>query len=166
MLRYDYKPNRQVPAVPAQAVGEELERIRAKAGSLTAAAVVDASRPKKALLHKDLDLHLPPEERAELWSRHRARNVINVVTVVQEVPKGQKEAAPVPSYTNIVEGPVDDPENRDYRPTLDLLADPIQRAALVQRALEKLVRVQREYRSLKELANVWGAIDEALLAQA
>ena len=64
MLRYDYKPNRQVPAVPAQAVGEELERIRAKAGSLTAAAVVDASRPKKALLHKDLDLHLPPEERA------------------------------------------------------------------------------------------------------
>jgi hypothetical protein len=162
---YSYKPNRQTPKIEAQAVGEELERIRGKRGELTAENVVAESRPKEAVLHEELDLHLPAKERAELWSRHKARNVINVVQVVSTGPDGKPTGEPVPAYVNITEGSAHNPDARNYQPIDDVLSDPVKRANMVQRAMEKLMRVQREFRHLRELEVVWAAIDALATAQ-
>ncbi len=158
---YGYKTGRQTPGLDAQHVGEELERIRSAAGELTAGAVVEASRPKNALLHEACDLHKSAKDRAELWSQHKARNIINVITVFPEKPDGEEASRAVPAFVNVVEGPVSDPTSRQYEPMEDILADPQKRADYVQRCLEKLLRVQREFRVLRELEAVWAAIDAA-----
>jgi hypothetical protein len=156
---YGYKGNRPVPSLPAQAVGEELERIRGLLGELTPEGVVNESRGRDALLHKELDLHLSAKVRAEMWSVHKARNVINVVIVYPEKPDGGDFAHPQPAYVNITEGSAVEPTSRGYQPIEDIMADPALRANYVQRCLEKLLRVQREFRHLQEFASIWSAID-------
>jgi hypothetical protein len=162
--KYGYKPNRPHPSLPADKVGGELERIREDAGELTPKAVVDASRPPQAVLHRELDLHVPPKERAELWSRHRARNLISVVTIIPVKKEGEEQKPATAAYVNVTVGPAAAPESRSYEPIAEVMADPLKRAAYVQRALEKLVRVQREFRHLQELASVWAAIDEVVVS--
>lgn len=167
MPEYSYKSNRPQPNLPAQEVGEELERIRHKHDirNPTPELVVEESRPKDAKLHEVLDLHLSVRERAERWAMHKARNVINVLMIVPENPDGTRGREPVAAYVNITEGPADNPTSRSYVPIEDVLADPAKRAMLVQRCLEKLVRVQREFRHLKELEVVWNAVDQAVTGQ-
>ena len=169
--KFAYRSSGPHPSLPAQSVGEELERIREKhEGVLKAEIVVDESRPQDAVLHEELDLHVSDAERAECWSRHKARNIINVVTIVPPpVPDGKdsaKQDEPVRAYVNVVDGSVVEPESRSYMSIQDVLSDPKRRANLVQRALEKLVRVQREFRILKELEVLWNAIDEFIAEDA
>ncbi len=160
MAEYTYKANRQTPSLEAQAVGEELERIRLKCGDLTAPNVVKESRPKEAVLHEACDLHLPVKDRAELWSRHRARNIINVVQIIPQTPEGTApQTEPVQAFVNVVDGSISEPDRRSYEPIQEVLDDPVKRARKVQQCLEKLLRVQREFRCLQELAVVWAAID-------
>lgn len=81
----------------------------------------------------------------------------------REVPAGSKSNKPTQAFVNVVAaGSESESAKQEYRPIGDALADPELRAQLVQRAMEKLVRVQREFRVLRELETVWNAIDEAV----
>jgi hypothetical protein len=51
---------------------------------------------------------------------------------------------------------------KPYRDTSDILGDPEARAALLQRALNQLISVRRQFSALQELSIVFRAIDEVL----
>lgn len=140
----------------AQVVGEELERIYEKHGKLDAAIVVEESKPKDAVLHSEFEWNNAKAGHA--WRVHQARNIIRDV----KADKVQDYDASTAAYVSVSAPTEEDQTAREYRRIEDVLADPVQRAALVQRALEKLVRVQHEFRHLRELANVWSAIDSAI----
>lgn len=164
MRKYEYLRDREVPKLPAQEVGEELERVKEKLGELTPQGLVDESRPKTALLHKELDLDKSLKERAERWARHKARNVINVV-VLPPLPKeegGLGNEEPVRAFVSVLEPTEANPLARRYETMEEVLEDPSKRAAMIERAKEKLLRVQREFRHLKELEAVWAAISAAV----
>ena len=153
---FGYKPGRKTPKVPPQIAGEELERVREFHGTLEAEILVEESRPKDAPLHEEFDWD--NKKAGHKWRVHQARNIINVVTIRHLNPAVEE----APAYVNITVGPAVDPEERHYAAIEDVLNDPQQRADLVQRALEKLLRVQREFRHLRELAGIWSAIDAAV----
>ncbi len=165
MATYHYKRNRQVPQHDPQAVGEELERIRQEAGDLTGEAVVRASKDPERLLHRDVDWHVSDKKCAHAWRVHKARNLINVI-VVEEQVSTRDPVIELPAYVNVVEGQIgSEDERRSYLPIRDVLADSVLRGNYVQRCFEKLLRVQREFRHLKEFAAVWTAIDEVGISQ-
>ena len=82
--------------VSAQAAGEELERIGAKNGKIEPKAVVDESRPKKAVLHPCFEWN--DKKAAERWRVQQARNIIgDIIIIREEVP----EAPPVRAFVNV-----------------------------------------------------------------
>lgn len=66
--------------VDAQTAGQELERIRSDHGELTAALVVDESRPESAPLHPAFEWD--DAVAAEEHRKHQARSMIRAVQVV------------------------------------------------------------------------------------
>ena len=150
-MKYTFKEGRHAP-VKADVLGNELARIQKKNGDLTPRAVVDESKPVKAPLHKCFEWQ--DAKAADNWRVHQARMLINVVEVV---PAKSKAKQPVQAFVNVLAS--EDREERSYVPIDDVLANPEERAKLVARAMEKLLRVQREFRMLRELEVVWNAIE-------
>lgn len=162
-MKYTYRSGGPKPKLEAQVVGEELERIRQKHdGKLLPANIVDESRPKTAVLHPEFEWN--DKKAAELYRQYRARNIVNVVRVVPESPAGSGDSpqASVPAFVNVVVGSAAAPEDRSYRAIEDVLNNPQQRAALIDQALKKLMRVRREYAALHELSAIWAAFDAAV----
>lgn len=157
-MKYEYKKNRILPNLEAQVVGDELSRIsQAHGGRFTPAHVVEESKPKDAVLHNEFEWR--DKAAAEKYRQYQARNLINVVQAIPEIPEGEKSSQkPLPVFVNIVEGPVQN-NDRTYQPMADVLADPNKRQAMVQRCLEKLVRVRNEFAALQEYAAIWAQVD-------
>lgn len=159
MARYTYKSNRILPSLDPQSVGEELERIRdSNGGNLTTKVVVKESRPKKAVLHGEFEWR--DKVAAEKYRHYQARNIVNVVQVIPE-PVGDMpdRGKPIQAFVHTVEGAASDQESKSYKPIAVVLADHDLRVKLVQRCLEKLVRVRNEFAALQEYASLWAQID-------
>lgn len=126
----------------------EFERIRGKAGALTAGAIVDESRPDDAALHPEFEWD--DAAAADHYRHYQARTLVRALVPVR-IETAEEPAREVPVYT-LAQG--QDEGAPSYHPTemvvgrVDLLADAISRlreyADKSSRAVEDLIAVAQK----------------------
>lgn len=150
--RFSWKPGTRVP-VPATVAGAELDRIReSNAGALTAAAVVDAARHPDSPLHKAFNWN--DDEAAEMFRQQQARHLIHSIRVTVT---GGESAPPRLVYVNVTTREA----GRAYLPADVVLSDDQYRDQAVGEALAALEGWRRRYADLRELSDLFAAIDRA-----
>lgn len=155
----------------AQAVGEELERLKAAHGGITAHLVVKKAAAPNSALHSYFEWN--DTRAAEAHRLSQAGHLIRCVAVVIE-PEPASEA---PAAVSVAQGlepshtplrvpqmrafvPVSTPKgDRVYLSTTEALGDSEYRRQVLAQAHHDLGVVARKYRELKELAEVVAAID-------
>lgn len=130
----------------AQVAGEVCERLNAE-GRLTAADLVEESRPKNAPLHDEFewDNKLAADE----WRKHQARNIINAIVVVNKTP----EATPVRAFFQVT-------APSKYEAIQTIIKTPDMYDVLLRRALGEMSAFRDKYKQLKELDGVFAEIDK------
>ena len=166
MKKYAYRNSGSAP-VPAQVVGEELERIRvASDGKLTPPAIVKAAEPAKAPLHPCFEWD--NSKAGKQWREHQARNLVQIVEVVDEETKESARAfvhvrveqKPYYQSTEVAVQNVDEWESAVAGLTTKLRG--------AQAALDDLVRVASRKESpshavaVATIAKAFSLIDETL----
>lgn len=141
---YGYKENKRLP-VNAQVAGEELARIRKENGDFfSPAAVVIASRPKKAPLHSVFEWN--DSVAAEQFREYQASYLIRAVTVIMpELP----DSAPVRAFVSVIIN-----DQRRYTSIAAAMTDENLRDQLLGDALREMQQFERKYAELSELASV------------
>ena len=135
----------------AQTAGNELERINAAFGALTAKSVVDASRSEDAVLHNIFEWD--DEKAAESHRESQARALIgNIVTISVD---DEREHAAVRAFVHI---------QNEYRPVNIVLRVSEYKQEMFDKALKELASFQIKYSHLKELDDVFKSI-ELILSQ-
>lgn len=137
----------------ANAVGEELARIRTARGQLTPADVVDAAADPKSPLHPLLPWD--DTEAARLGREMIAARIVRSVTVTIVQP-----AAPPITTRAFVSKPVGG-RDRSYSVVEDELATEEGRAMLLRQAWLQLKAWKARFGQLNELAQIFDAIDAA-----
>lgn len=140
--------------ISAKLAGSELERIRrVNKGALRAEAVVEASRPKDAPLHRCFEWR--DGKAAEMYRATQARDLIRSVIVIEQDDGGRKVIVPVRAFVHVrtvKNGP-------HYTTTAQALGDAELRAQLLDNALGEIRGWRQRYERLKELAAIHEAID-------
>lgn len=132
------------------AIARELRRIaKANGGLLLPTKVVEAARPKSSPLHSRFEWD--NSEAAENYRLWQARQLIRVI--VETVP-GMSGTTEV--FVSLSKDRVD---GRGYRVTTEVCRDEDLRAQLLEDALTELEIFKLKYRRLKELAEVFEAIE-------
>lgn len=141
---YQWKPASYIRADPnaAGAICEELE----KTGGLTPKRLLDASRPKDAPLHGEFEWN--NQVAAEKYREGQARHIIQCLVVKPE----QEGAEPVRAWF-----PVTEPNS--YTNVAVILKRADMKSAMLQRAIRELEAFQKKYTNLKELDELFQAID-------
>lgn len=139
--------------VPAQVVGERLERLRAAAaGELTPQAVVADAYDPTSPLHPLFEW-----DEAEAAHRYRlvqARALIRAVIVRYRAAPGDG-ARSVVAFVNMRDG-----DRQYYISTAVALSDPARRAIVLRQAWEDFQALRRRYAQLTEFAQLFAALDE------
>lgn len=139
-------------ALPAQLVGDELERIRVRHnGRLESEMVVDAAREETSPLHPAFEWN--DRRAAEKFRVEQAKYLIRSIEVVVV---DQPEAQPIRAFVSVVRD-----EDRSYTSVSHAMADPDLRQQVLSGALKELVAWRDRYAELVELASVFAAIDKA-----
>lgn len=137
--------------VPAQAAGEELERIYQERGKLEAADVVDESRSETAVLHPCFEWR--DAVAAEKWREQQARGICNCIITVEE--RKDKEPMAVRAFFHT---------QGSYHPTPVIIQEADKYSALYQSALREFVAIREKFSMLsdrEELRSIFLAIDAA-----
>ena len=143
-------------SVPAQAAGEELERIERLHGAVTPRNLLDASRPDSAVLHGLFQWD--DTAAAEAYRLTQAREIIGNIAVVRILDR--EPPTPVRAFVNILP---DDGE-RGYVSVVRVLSRADYTRQMLSQALAEFTALAEKYRSLTELAELFAAI-ERLRAQ-
>lgn len=139
----------------------ELERIKAKNGGiLTAGLVITEARNPRNPLHTEI-FKLDVEEAAEHhYLREAAKLMGSVEVIYEETP----HIPPTRFYVTVTEEPKNDqPERRVYKSTTEALEDPVMRDEVLGNAIREAIAFRRKYAALSELAEVFVAIDHAIV---
>lgn len=138
--------------VPAQVVGETLEELT-KAGGVSSAALLDASRDEAAPTH-DL-FEWDDTVAAERYRLHQATVVINCVQV--EV-KTSNVSGTYAAFVNVeTKAPT---KTATFVPIIDAMEDEEHRQILLNNAYMELRAFKKKYEMLTELAGIIAMIDE------
>lgn len=159
---YKFRENYRIN-VPAQTIGEEVERIERERGSCPPDVLVDESREESAPLHPAFEWD--DEVAAELHRVEQARRIIRSVTPVFTKPESEsdtededeQETNQTPAFVSIKhygEG------NESYVSTAKAIAVPELRDAILRDALRGLLSWKSRYGHLKQLASVVAVIDD------
>ena len=134
----------------SNAIKRELDRIaKAGGGVLQPAAVVEAARPKNSPLHSRFEWDDgAAADQYRLW---QARKLIAITVCV--IGKSQEEERVWISLK------LDQTEAGGYRSMVSVLTAPELREELLKDALEDMEIFRVKYRHLKELADVFAAVD-------
>lgn len=119
----------------------------AKKDRLTAANLVDVSRPEDAPLHPAFEWQ--DAVAAEAYRRYQANNLIHSLRVIR-----QDQAEPQRVYFNL--------ERRDptYKPISVIVSDDEMRDKMLKMAYGELIAFRKKYSELSALSNVFAAIDK------
>lgn len=147
---YKWKSGARAP-VKAQVAGEICEQLDAK-GNLTPKALVDASRPEDAPLHKAFEWD--DEKAAEAYRETQASYIIRSIEVERE---GMAE--PIRAFYTV---PTMDGKPYQYRSVEVILRDADSRDTLLEKAKHELRAFTRKYKQLTELSDVIKAAEELL----
>jgi len=151
---YQWKPGSRAE-LDAQAVGEELERIRTKHnGRLESEMVIEAARECGSPLHTAFEWN--NKRAADAYRVDQARYLIRSIEVIVE---DQPDAKPVRAFVSVVRD-----QDRSYTSVSHALGDPELRRQVLLGALGELEAWRIRYAELVELANVFASIDEARAA--
>lgn len=170
MTTYVYRESGSAP-VPAQIVGEELERIRlASDGKLTPPAIVEAAEPKRSPLHPCFEWE--NTKAGKLWREHQARNLVRIVHARYE------ESEPVPAYVHVRVSKDGEPSRPYYQSTTVAVQDVDEWESAIDQlsvklrgaktALDDLLRVASRSESpshavaVATIAKAFSLIDETL----
>lgn len=133
-------------------VESELERIRVRNdGLLRPEDVVKAAKPKSSPLHDRFDWN--DGTAAHNWRLEQARHIIRVFVQVIDTGKGSTESRVFVALSSDMPG-------GGYRILTDVLGDDTLRKALLQDAYEDMRRFTHKYAALKELADIFRAMDK------
>ncbi|MFW6342878.1 MAG: hypothetical protein ACOC00_07650 [Halothiobacillaceae bacterium] len=143
MKKYTWRESARIKGVSAQAAGETLDRIAARDGSVTPAAVVDEARPKDSPIHSCFEWR--DKVAAEAHRKYQARHLIRSVRVVDAVTKSE-----TPGFVHVRAA-------SEYRPGAYYRPDAVVKDLdLFERAISeaeaKLVAARRSVEELKNLA--------------
>lgn len=128
-------------AVDAQTAGEELTRIYAERGKLTAKDVVDESRPDDAPLHPAFEWR--DAVAAEEYRQIQALNLIKVVEVIKPAVDEQKAE---PAYVKVASKPA------RYEPPAKVVQSPQMFESAFLQACERLRAAERAMEQLQQIA--------------
>ena len=161
-MNYEYKSGaRKIAGKSAQEVGEELERIELKRGSVTASAIVEESEPEDATLHEAFEWC--DEKAAHEYRLAQARRIPRVLQVVTEEDKRQ------PAYVHVPNVVADaDSAEGTYMPVVTVVDRPDlfhlayteaqRRLTSAQRSLNELAEAARESAEPEQMALIMMAI--------
>ena len=140
---------------------QEIERVRESHGS-TPRHLVDASKPKRAILHNSFDWD---DGSCGIKFRNvQARQIMNGLEVVylEQAPDGtQTETIKVPALVSMSSSATTT-GGREYIPIQTVMEDDELRDRLLDRAKREIVAWQTKYAHLTELAALHTAITKAL----
>ena len=145
--------------VSAQIAGEELERIESRDGEITPRAVVEEARPEGSKLHNVFEWD--DEKAAEQYRLTQASTLIRCIVVK---PEEKEIKEPVRMFVNC--NPTDDGQKRSgsYINFRSAFEDPESRAVILSNAMHEMKMFRAKYYKLKELSEVFKAIDSVLEA--
>lgn len=142
-MTYQWKVPGIMP-VDAQTAGNELQRIYERDGVIEPETVVSESRTPSAPLHSCFEWD--DEKAAHKYRIAQAQNIIRAIVVVDEAKQPETRA-----FVNV---------QREYHPVSVVVRNPEKREILLQNALNELRWFERKYNTLRELSNVFAAIEE------
>jgi hypothetical protein len=145
------------PSVDAKVAFDILENINMENGGITPAAVVAEAKPKKSPLHSAFEWN--DSIAAKLHRETCARAMIRHIEIIREdMPDAPMRAFEIRLATE------SDPPNviHVYDSTEAILADPVTRKELLQRAAREASSFRKRYSNLTELASVIHAVDTFL----
>ncbi len=151
--RWTWAPGTRQSKKLARALGVTLQHIRSRAGTWTAADVVNAARPQSSLIHKMFEWD--DSRAAELFRESQARSYVRSLVIEVVTPKGPRTMPAAVSF-----GP-----GEGYQDTPRVLASSELRERLLAQALGEAQSWAQRYRYLRELAAVFGAIKRARLGR-
>lgn len=152
---YKWRAHAGVP-IPAQAAGEELERIRTKNnGRLAQDDVVEEARDKKSPLHPAFEWN--DKRAAQQYRLSQAGYVIRMLSVTYV--EGENQTAPLRAFVNVSRD-----EDRSYTSIAHAMSDDELREQVLARALKELQDWQARYSELEEFASVFSSIETLKIA--
>lgn len=144
--KFAFRAGARVKKVKAQAAGEELVRIRAKHGAVTARNTVDESRPEDAPLHEAFEWD--DEKAADEFRLQQARTIIRAVVDVTN-PDIEPQAVYVHVRSQDAES-----EHGTYEPITVVVREPDLFAAALGELKEKLAGAHRAIEELQSAASL------------
>ena len=150
-----YEWGRNSYKVPAQDVGNVIEQIATNEGRCTPHALIEAAAPEDSPVHSLFTWD--DTKAATNWRTHEARNVINSITV-RVIREGDE--MPAPAFVSVGHVKATQGMGEGYRPLSVVLDDPAMAEEAVWQAIMQLRAVERRYKSLKQLAPVWDAVEK------
>lgn len=151
--KYSWRVNH---GAPAQTVGETLERIERRDGTITREAFLEESRPEGSPTHACFEWD--DSVAAEKYRLNQSSAVIRdiKVTIVSESAEPVKTAA----FVNIMPNPT--AQEAQYQSVDVAVSDTDTRKTVLQNALDDLIKLRIKYRDLTELAGIFDAIEKAI----
>jgi len=151
MTTYFWKPQAGVP-VPAQAAGEELERIRvSRNGRLTQEDVVQEARNKDNPLHPAFEWN--DKKAAHQYRLTQAGYVIRMITMVGDGETDQGKE-PIRAFVNVRRD-----EDRSYTSVVHAMSDAELRAQVLAQAWKELQDWRKRHSELVEFARLFAVIE-------
>jgi hypothetical protein len=148
------------PGVPAEVARKEFDLIaeRSEHGDVAPAEIVKQAKRKNNPLHKCFDWD--DKIAGPKWRMHQARKLINHL-VVEVTSDDQRRV--VRQYHVVRSAGDDDAPKTSYEALENILRDPDKRLQLLSDVLRQLVSLRNRYRDIQELAQVWSAVEQAML---
>jgi len=160
---YEWRPGAVKYPVSADVAAEELHRIEGKNGAVTAVAVLDESRSKKAVLHECFEWD--DTVAGEQWRLKQSRDLIGSIVKVSVVDDcgntGKTKSVSVREFVNSI----DTYENGRGTPGRFVCVDTAManadtREVVIRNALRELIAFRKKYSMLQEFGKIFGAIDD------
>jgi hypothetical protein len=151
---YEFKANTICP-LPAQVVGEVVNRLEGIHGGVTASMLVEEARPEDAPLHPAFEWD--DAVAAEEHRRNQARYLMRML-VIKEVEDGPdvQPPAPIRAFVSVTTPQGD----RQYMSVVTAMSDAELRNQIIEKAWRELLSWRERYQNYEEFANVFRAIDE------
>lgn len=135
-----------------QEVVPELQVIQRQHGGLEPQVVVEKAKNPRSALHKHFEWD--DSEAAKEYRIHQARNLIRAVEVIIQ-PVQDRPPITTRAFISVVQ---QNNEGRIYLPIERVMSDPNYRRQTIERAMAELDVWEEKYRNLRELAEIFQAI--------
>ena len=149
-MEYGWKAGSRVGKLDPQKVGERLEQLQARHGTITAHVVVQEAKKKASPLHNAFEWN--NDKAAHEWRLHQARKLVGALVV--RIENGDEEPFVTRAYVHI----------EDYEDVETVVSTPDKYDVLKARAFADFKAYEQKYRDIVELGPVFAAFEMAVAA--